>query len=203
MSSQKNASASTPASSKQRANTSTPSRRSPVINTSPASSKAPSNSSRRKPKQTGSRSSPSNSQSQPEVLSFQPALQSCYDMPTPKSRRSQPRNCSNGNLNDSMKPSVAITRPAYSNRSSPKPFANRISKAFASAKYLELPTTAIPAPPAHWLAASEVADELEGLFIAEPPSPTTAAAVALATENGFDGRIRISPLQLIAAVSAA
>uniref|UniRef100_A0A7E4ULI8 Protein kinase domain-containing protein n=1 Tax=Panagrellus redivivus TaxID=6233 RepID=A0A7E4ULI8_PANRE len=222
MSSQKNASSPNPASSKQRANMSTPtsSRRSPASNTSsPAGSSASSSSSRRKPKQAASRSPPSHSQSQPEFLSFQPALQGCYDMPTPKSRRSPPRNASNGNLNakynsyngpmtSPIKPVtiMSLCRPAAnSNRSSPTTSAKRgVNKPFASAKYLELPMTAnLPAPPADWLAASEVADEPEELLIAEPPSPTTAAAVALATENGFDGRIRLSPLQLIAAVSAS
>jgi hypothetical protein len=96
---------------------------------------------------------------------------------------------------------------------------------FAGAKYLELPSTKdLPLPPA-WLleglappttaaTSSSASSSISGresssstssspISMCEPPSPTTEAAMKVAKENGFDGRIRISPLQLIAAVSSS
>ena len=187
------------------------------------------------------RNSPSYS-NQMEFLSFQPALQDCFQTP-PQSqydnkRRASPRGGNNGNVvsqsakyssqvngyNNSLSP-IKLSSPAIApiirqgnnqqqqsaRRQRGSPLALFKHTPFAGAKYLELPSTKdLPLPPA-WLLTDGVAaptSSNEGSLsssptsMIEPPSPTTEAAMKVAKENGFDGRVRIHPLQLIAAVSS-
>jgi hypothetical protein len=182
-----------------------------------------------------------NSPNQMDFLSFQPALQECYQTPQ-QNRRSSPRN--NGGGNNNVTPSVKYSSQVngYNNSLSPiklsSPAIAPIVRQgpqqsnsgrrqqrgsppslfkhtpFAGAKYLELPSTKdLPLPPA-WLldglAAPATSKSSSGsstssspISMIEPPSPTTEAAMKVAKDNGFDGRIRIHPLQLIAAVSSS
>jgi len=192
-----------------------------------------------------------NSPNQMDFLSFQPALQDCFQTP-PQHRRSSPRGNGNGSnngntlisqsskfstkvngFNNSLSP-IKLSSPAIApiirqgqqqsnsarrqTRGSPPTLFKHTP--FAGAKYLELPSTKdLPLPPAWLLAApsttlsssssneeetsSQSSTSSSPISMCEPPSPTTEAAIRIAKENGFDGRIRIHPLQLIAAVSSS
>uniref|UniRef100_A0AC34F2M2 Uncharacterized protein n=1 Tax=Panagrolaimus sp. ES5 TaxID=591445 RepID=A0AC34F2M2_9BILA len=183
------------------------------------------------------RNSPSFS-NQMEFLSFQPALQECFQSPQHQydnKRRSSPRGGTvisqsakyssqvNG-YNNSLSP-IKLASPAIApiirqgnnqqqsnsaRRQRGSPIALFKHTPFAGAKYLEIPSTKeLPLPPA-WLidgtpapvSSNETSLSSSPTSMIEPPSPTTEAAIKVAKENGFDGRVRIHPLQLIAAVSS-
>uniref|UniRef100_A0A914Y6Y0 Uncharacterized protein n=1 Tax=Panagrolaimus superbus TaxID=310955 RepID=A0A914Y6Y0_9BILA len=186
------------------------------------------------------RNSPSYS-NQMEFLSFQPALQGCFQSPQQQydnKRRSSPRGGNYGNVvsqsakyssqvngyNNSLSP-IKLASPAIApiirqgnnqqqsnsaRRQRGSPLALFKHTPFAGAKYLELPSTKdLPLPPA-WMidgtpapvSSTETSLSSSPTSMIEPPSPTTEAAIKVAKENGFDGRVRIHPLQLIAAVSS-
>jgi hypothetical protein len=225
------------------------------INTpSTPNSRKPNNQSRRSQQQAnngGNGNKKRNSPSQMDFLSFQPALQECFQTPQQQvnKRRSSPRTGGNGNVsisqsatkqyssqvngyNNSLSP-IKLSSPAIApmirqgqqhqqsnsarrqQRGSPLSLFKHTP--FAGAKYLELPSTKdLPLPPA-WLlegltatpktssSSSEASSSSSSspISMMEPPSPTTEAAMKVAKENGFDGSIRIHPLQLIAAVSSS
>jgi hypothetical protein len=217
-------------------------------NTTPSTpnSRKPNQSQGRRPQQTGGqqnkkRNSPSYS-NQMDFLSFQPALQECFQTPQQQydnKRRASPRRGNNGNVisqsakyssqvngyNNSLSP-IKLASPAIApiirqgnnqqqsnsnRRQRCSPLALFKHTPFAGAKYLELPSTKdLPLPPA-WLlvdgttaptSSNEASLSSSPISMIEPPSPTTEAAMKIAKENGFDGRVRIHPLQLIAAVSS-
>ncbi|KAE9556299.1 hypothetical protein FO519_000482 [Halicephalobus sp. NKZ332] len=117
--------------------------------------------------------------SQPEFNGFQPAFQQAMMQQSPVNPGRSPKS----------------TSPDNSRRSTPRKTQNSPygHTPFAASKYLTIPEhESLPSPPT-WMTNA----------LCEPPSPTTASIVRAAQDNGFDGRLRMDPLQLISTVCSS
>jgi len=125
--------------------------------------------------------------SQPEFTAFQPALQQVF------MQQQSPVNP--GRSPKQIAVSPKSNSPDNSRRSTPRkgqtsPYGHT---PFAASKYLTIPEhESLPSPPT-WMTNA----------LCEPPSPTTASIVRAAQDNGFDGRLRMDPLQLISTVCSS